>query len=104
MHNYYFKIEVEGRARFPIDQLRRYELFPVDSYTADEIESSLTNEGTDRPVRIYTFGMYASSLAADGPMAARFASFGLCSKTLEVWKDDKLVYLNGLGAPFVATA
>ena len=90
--NYYFKIEVKGRGRFPIDQLRRYEMFPISTDAAAAIEASFDDPKFERT---YTLGMYASSLSADAPMAARFASFGFAAKTLEVWKNGSLFYANG---------
>jgi hypothetical protein len=94
VHNYYFKIEVKGRGRFPIDQLRRYEMFPINVETVTAIENSLNPEAFNETFE-YTLGMYASTLGADAPMAARFASFGFAANTLEVWKDDKLFYAGG---------
>ena len=93
MHNYYFKIEVKGRGRFPLDQLRRFEMFPIDVDTPVKIESSITGFAAEQT---FTLGMYASSLGADQSCIDRFASFGFAANTLEVWKDDKMFYLNGL--------
>ena len=95
MHRYYFKIEVKGSGKFPLDQLRRYEMFPIDIETADLIEMSITTTGRFNPEQPYTLGMYASSLGADQACIDRFASFGFHGYALEVWKDDKLFYANG---------
>lgn len=98
MPNYYFKFEVVGRGQFPIDQLRRFEMFPIDVETARHIEDSLKYD--DQPshmiaTRTYALGMYANGLGADAPCVARFASFGFTAEALEVWKDDKLFYKDG---------
>lgn len=85
MHNYYFKIEVTGKGRFPLDQLRRFELFPIDLETVAAIEASI--EGPSES-RVYTLGMNGLSMGADIACEERFASFGFHSTTLEVWRPD----------------
>ena len=102
MHNYYFKIEVKGHGRFPLDQLRRYELFPLDGDTVAAIENSLTGEDklpSRFSDRTYALGFYASSLGADSAVEARFASFGFNLKTLELWRGGKLFYKDGEPVP-----
>lgn len=94
MHNYYFKMEVTGRGRFPLDQLRRFEMFPIDVDTPVRIESSIT--GFAAP-QAYMLGMYASALAADQPCAARFHSFGFTLETLEIWKHGRLFWSKAEG-------
>ena len=88
MHNCYFKIEVRGRGKFPLDQCRRYEMFPIDTETAQQIEISFEEARHDGT---YTLGMYASSIGADQSCIDRFASFGFVAKTLEVWKDELFI-------------
>jgi hypothetical protein len=92
VHNYYFKLEVKGRGRFPLDQLRRYELFPIYIDTVAAIEASFDEPKFERT---YHLGFYASSLGADAAVEARFASFGFVSKTLELWRGGKLYYKDG---------
>ena len=85
-------MEVTGRGKFPLDQCRRYEMFPIMPGDVVKIESSFMGFAASQQV---TLGMYASSLAADAPCIARFASFGFTAITLEVWKDDELFYKDG---------
>ena len=92
MHNYYFKIEVTGRGQFPLDQLRRYEMFPLDLETVQTIEDSITLPSEDG---LYKLGMYASTFGADSACIARFESFGFNGITVEVWRGGKLYYANG---------
>lgn len=94
MHSYYFKIEVTGRGQFPLDQLRRFEMFPIDIETTQAIQYSfdhLDNSG-HRSERTYTLGMNAQSLGADQPSIDRFASFGFNAVTLEVWRPDGTLF------------
>lgn len=93
MHKYFFKVTVTGRGRFPIDQLRRYEMFPLDIDTPVRIQDSIVSNMIS--TREYCLGMYANALAADGPCRARFESFGFSMVTDEIWKDNELFELNG---------
>lgn len=101
MHNYYFKIEVKGRGRFPLDQLRRYEMFPINIETTQAMEDSFGTTSDKRlpgwlnTDREYTLGMYASSLSADNACIDRFRSFGFIAKTKEVWKNGELFEQDG---------
>ncbi len=100
MHKYYHKIHVTGRGRFPIDQLRRFEMFPITPDGAAAIERSYEPDSVGVKYEI-TLGMYSSSLAADGPCIDRFASFGCSAYCIEIWKevdgDDKLFWTNAGG-------
>jgi hypothetical protein len=93
VHKYFFKVTVTGSGRFPIDQLRRYEMFPINVETVTEIEASF--EDPHYLSKTYTLGMYANTLGADGPCRARFESFGFSMVTDEIWKDNELFELNG---------
>ena len=100
MHNYYFQIKVTGRGAFPIDQLRRFEMFPIDLETVQAIEDSITRSSSFTKANpstsgTYTLGMYASSFGADATCIERFESFGFDGITLEVWRGGKLYYKNG---------
>ena len=94
MHNYYFKIKVNGRGAFPLDQLRRYEMFPIDPDSGSAIGYSLNPEAFNDRFDV-TLGMYASSLSADTACIERFRSFGWTGETLEIWKEDELFMQNG---------
>jgi len=87
MHKYYFKITATGRGEFPIDQLRRYEMFPLTPDAAKAIQHSFEN-GSFGVRHEIELGMYASALSADGPCIERFASFGWSAYCVEIWKED----------------
>lgn len=96
MAKYYYKVHVTGRGSFPMDQLRRYEMFPLDVDACKEISYSF------RPDQVLTkfeinLGMYASTLGADASMTARFLSFGWSAWTVEIWKDDDLFWTQAGG-------
>ena len=86
-----------GRGKFPLDQLRRFEMFPIDIETTQSIQYSLDSLDNSKPSanRTYTLGMYASMFGADAPCIERFKSFGFTGITLEVWRGGKLYYKNG---------
>jgi hypothetical protein len=98
---------VKGRGRFPLDQLRRYEMFPTTPEAAQAIEDSFGSYSEKRlpgwlhETREIDLGMYASSLGADGPCIERFRSFGWSAWTVEIWKevdgDDELFWTNAGG-------
>lgn len=98
MHKYYFKMVAKGRGEFPIDQLRRYEMFPITPDASLLIECSFNRDMATREIEL---GMYASSLGADQPCIERFRSFGWSAWTVEIWKeedgDDVLYWTNAGG-------
>lgn len=96
MHNYYFKVHVTGRGAFPMDQLRRYEMFPLDVDACKEISYSFRPDQIGTKFEI-NLGMYASTLGADESMIARFASFGWSAYTVEIWKGEELFWTNAGG-------
>ena len=100
MHKYYFNIVATGRGNFPIDQLRRYEMFPTTVDAAQKIQRSFESGGFGERFEI-ALGMYASSLGSDGDVIERFASFGWSAYTVEIWKEvdgeDELFWTNAGG-------
>lgn len=89
---YFFKVTVTGRGRFPLDQLRRFEMFPLNVESVSEMETSFAAGKSERD---YTLGMYANTLGGDGPCRARFESFGFSMVTDEIWKDGNIFEVNG---------
>lgn len=99
MHKYFHRIHVVGRGRFPIDQLRRYEMFPLSVEAATAIERSFERDSVAEKFDV-DLGMYSSSLAADGACIDRFASFGWSAHCTEIWKEedgDNVLYWTNAG-------
>lgn len=100
MNKYYFNIVVNGRGNFPIDQLRRYEMFPTTVEAAARIQRSFESGSFGEKFEI-VLGMYANTLGADQDCIARFASFGWSAYTVEIWKevdgDSELYWTNAGG-------
>lgn len=100
MHKYYFNIIVEGRGNFPLDQLRRFEMFPTTVDAAVRIQRSFESGSFGERFEI-ALGMYASSLSSDGPCIERFKSFGWNAYCVEIWKeedgDDRLFWTSAGG-------
>lgn len=100
MHKYYHKITVTGRGSFPLDQLRRYEMFPITPDDVAKIQRSFENGSFGERFEI-TLGMYSSALGGDGDCIERFRSFGWSGYCVEIWKevdgDDVLFWTNAGG-------